>query len=121
MWALIATSTIGCAQPPPSVFRAAYTVEVKDTAAHLLHVTATFSGIRQPRLELSLPIWTPGWYTLEYYGKNVLRFEVKDASGARIPSPLVRAQTWSVDTRGHERVVAEFDYLAGLLAPTRRN
>ncbi|MDP3703064.1 MAG: PDZ domain-containing protein [Candidatus Omnitrophota bacterium] len=104
------------AQQRPARFRAEYTVEVRDTAARLFHVTAVFSNIRQPSLDLALPMWTPGWYTIENYGGNVLRFTVKDASGARLTAPLTRVQTWSVDTRGKDRIVAEFDYLATVLA-----
>jgi predicted metalloprotease with PDZ domain len=92
-----------------------YTVEVKDTAAHLFHVTATFRNVHQPRLQLPLPIWTPGWYTLEYYAKNVRRFTVSDGAGKRLAAPLLRAQTWNVDTHGVSTVVAEFDYFANVL------
>ncbi|MBI4408073.1 MAG: hypothetical protein HY561_00100 [Gemmatimonadetes bacterium] len=97
-------------------FRAEYTVEVKDTAARLFHVTATFGNLRQRRLELALPVWTPGWFTIENYGKNVLRFGVKDGSGNRLPAPRVQPQTWSIDTRGKDRITVEFDYLANVVA-----
>lgn len=104
------------AQQRSEGFHADYVVEVRDTAAHLFHVTATFSNVRQPRLDLALPVWTPGWYTIENYGRNVLRFTVKVGSGARLPAPLSHAQTWSIDTRGTDRVVAEFDYRANVMA-----
>jgi predicted metalloprotease with PDZ domain len=100
----------------PAAFRAEYTVEVKDTAAHLFHVTAVFSNLRQSQLDLALPVWTPGWYTIENYARNVLRFTVKDGSGARLAAPRSHASTWSIDTRGKDRVIAEFDYLANVLA-----
>jgi hypothetical protein len=58
-----------------------YTVEVADTQAHLLHVTSEIKNIRQPRLDLSLPAWTPGLYRLENYTRNVLSFKVGDARG----------------------------------------
>ncbi|MDP2959449.1 MAG: hypothetical protein Q8N53_23725 [Longimicrobiales bacterium] len=108
--------------PPPAgaqsnaPFRAEYTVEVKDTTSHLFHVTATFSNLAQPQLDVALPIWTPGWYTLEYYAKNVRRFVVTDGAGTRLAAPLSRAQTWTIDTRGKARVVVEFDYVADVLA-----
>ena len=111
----ILVATAASAQPT-APFQAEYTVAIKDTAAHLFHVTASFSNLRQPRLDVSLPIWTPGWYTLEYYAKNMSRFAVTDGAGTRLPAPLSRAQTWSIDTRGRTRIVVEFDYLANVLA-----
>lgn len=103
----------------PRAFHAEYTVALKDPAAQLFHVTATFNNLRQPQLDLALPIWTPGWYTLEYYAKNVSRLTVTDAEGRRLEAPLSRAQTWSIDTRGLSRIVVEFDYHATVLAPNQ--
>jgi predicted metalloprotease with PDZ domain len=104
------------AQAREGAFHAEYTVAVKDTAAHLFHVTATFSQLHQPRLDLALPAWTPGWYTIENYAKNVLRFTVTDGAGTRLRAPLSHASTWSIDTRGKDRVTAEFDYSATVSA-----
>jgi predicted metalloprotease with PDZ domain len=115
----LAAATFVCrpvAAQPATAFRAAYTVEVKDTAAHLFHVTATFSQLHQPRLDLALPAWTPGWYTIENYAKNVLRFTVTDGAGTRLRAPLSHASTWSIDTRGKSQVTATFDYLATVSA-----
>jgi predicted metalloprotease with PDZ domain len=113
---LVATPTFRPAvEQTTATFRAEYTVAVKDTAAHLFHVTATFRNVHQPNLQLSLPIWTPGWYALEYYGKNVRLFHVTDGAGKRLAAPLVHAQTWNVDSHGASTVVAEFDYYANAL------
>ncbi|HWP45467.1 MAG TPA: hypothetical protein VNO14_19665, partial [Blastocatellia bacterium] len=54
-------------------FRIDYTVEVASVEDQLFHVTADVQNIRQPSLTLSLPTWTPGWYTVENYAKNILR------------------------------------------------
>jgi predicted metalloprotease with PDZ domain len=67
-------------------------------------------------LFLSLPTWTPGWYTVENYYKNVLRFKITDAKGAPVPFVMTRKQTWQVDTIGRSRIKVEFDYLANVLA-----
>lgn len=93
-----------------------YTVEVKDKAERLFHVTTHIRNIRQPRLALALPTWTPGWYTVENYGKNILRFAVTDAQGRRLPSHMSRKQTWDVETKGLEEIKVAFDYRADVLA-----
>lgn len=96
--------------------RVDYTVEVASTDKNLFHITADVKNIREPRLELSLPTWTPGWYTVENYGKNILRFKIVDAKGATLPHTMTRKQTWSVDTKGLNEIKAEFDYHADTLA-----
>lgn len=110
--ATLSSPASACAQVARRAFRAEYTVEVKDTAGHLFHVTATFSNLRQPYLDLALPVWTPGVYTTENYALNVLRFTVRDGSGARLRAPKIQESTWRIESPGTNRVTAEFDYVA---------
>lgn len=97
-------------------FRIDYTVQVADVDAQLFHVSADIKNIRAERLDLSLPTWTPGWYTTENYAKNVLRFRITDATGAAVPFTMTRKQTWTVETRGRASLKVEFDYRASVLA-----
>jgi predicted metalloprotease with PDZ domain len=97
-------------------FHIDYTVEVSNPETSLFHVTANVQNINQPRLDLSLPVWTPGWYTIENYAKNILRFKISDEKGTSLPYIRTRTQTWSVDTKGHRQIRVEFDYRATILA-----
>jgi predicted metalloprotease with PDZ domain len=93
-----------------------YTVTLSNTAAQQFHVTTDIKNINQPRLDLSLPTWTPGWYTVENYLKNVLRFRITDASGKILPHTMSKKQTWNVDTRGIKEIKIDYDYRATVLA-----
>jgi predicted metalloprotease with PDZ domain len=93
-----------------------YTVTLSDTAKQQFHITTDIKNINQPRLDLSLPVWTPGWYTVENYGKNVLRFTVTDEKGNRLPTRMSRKQTWNIDTKGIKQIRVEYDYSATVLA-----
>jgi predicted metalloprotease with PDZ domain len=97
-------------------FRIDYTVHVASIENQLFHVTADIKNINEPRLELSLPAWTPGWYTVENYFKNVLRFKVTDDKGSRLQPEMIRKQTWRVESKGLDSIKVEFDYLANVLA-----
>ncbi|HVG20828.1 MAG TPA: PDZ domain-containing protein [Blastocatellia bacterium] len=97
-------------------FRIDYTVTVADLGRQLFHVTADVKNIKEPRLDISLPTWTPGWYTVENYAKNILRFTITDAGGARLLYTMPRKQTWRVDTKGLGRIKIDFDYRADVLA-----
>lgn len=59
-----------------------YTVAVKDIPNKQFHITTDIRNINQPKLDLSLPTWTPGWYVVENYAKNLLRLEVTDGTAA---------------------------------------
>ena len=107
---------LGTASAQAPQFSVDYTVKVASTADHLFHITADFKNIDQPTLDLSLPTWTPGWYTIENYAKNILRFRITDSAGKSLPLGMTRKQTWRVDTRGLKEIKAEFDYDAEILA-----
>ncbi len=93
-----------------------YTVTVADIDKQLFHVTTDIQNLKQPHLLLSLPTWTPGWYTIENYAKNILRFHFTDAKGARLSHQMTRKQTWRVETDGLDHLKVEFDYQAKVLA-----
>ena len=93
-----------------------YTVALTDTAAQQFHITTEIKNIDQPRLDLALPTWTPGWYTVENYAKNILRFKVSDGVGKTLPLTMSRKQTWNVDTRNLSSIKVEYDYSATVLA-----
>src|SRR5207247_8271617 len=97
---------------PNRQFHIDYTVEVSNRETNLFHVTAEVKDIRQARLDLSLPAWGPGFYTMRNYAKHMLRFKITDTKGASVPYTRVRKQTWSIDTRKLNQVTVEFDYRA---------
>jgi predicted metalloprotease with PDZ domain len=93
-----------------------YTVKVADIPRQLFHVTTEIRNINQPSLDLSLPVWSPGWYVIENYAKNIARFRVTGPGGRELRPAQVRKQTWRIDTKGISRVTVEFDYLANVLS-----
>ena len=93
----------------------AYTVSLGDVAAQQFHITTDIKNIDQPRLDLALPTWTPGWYVVENYAKNVIKFNVTDGSGKRLQPRMTRKQTWSIDTRGIKQIRVDYDYSATVL------
>jgi len=103
-------------QAQKSALKVDYTVTLSDTASQQFHVTTDIKNINQPRLDLSLPTWTPGWYTVENYLKNVLRFRITDANGKILPHTMSKKQTWNIDTRGIKEIKIDYDYRATVLA-----
>ncbi|HZS45567.1 MAG TPA: PDZ domain-containing protein [Blastocatellia bacterium] len=93
-----------------------YVVKVKSVNGQLFHVRAEIKNISEPRLDISLPTWSPGWYTIENYAKNVLRFEITDSKGVRLPHIMTKSQTWRVETKGISQIYVDFDYRANVLA-----
>jgi predicted metalloprotease with PDZ domain len=93
-----------------------YTVKLDSIELQQFHVTTDIKNIKQDRLDLSLPAWAPGWYTVENYAKNILKFRVTDGSGKELPLMMSRKQTWNIDTKGLSEIKVDFDYRATVLA-----
>jgi predicted metalloprotease with PDZ domain len=96
--------------------RVDYTVAVADVDKQLFHVTTEVKNIKEPSVTLSLPTWTPGWYTIENYAKNILRFKITDAQGNWVQPLMIGKQTWRIDTKNLNQIKIEFDYRASVLA-----
>ena len=118
---VVLTASLGSQNVAPSPREGArlsiqHTVAISDQTAQLFHITSRFVGIVEPVLTLALPVWSPGWYTIENYAKNILRMRVMDGNGRPLPHRMTRKQTWKIDTAGAHEVRVEFDYRANLLA-----
>jgi predicted metalloprotease with PDZ domain len=113
---LAALACASAARAQEDRLRVDYTVEVANAGAHLFHVTTDVRGVRDAQIDLALPAWTPGWYTVENYAKNILRMRFTDGKGRELRHQLTRKQTWRVETNGAREVRIEFDYLANVLA-----
>src|SRR5215216_3415064 len=113
-WLILLTAPSALSQT--GQLRIDYTVTIADRQNQIFHVTADVKNVKEPRLDISLPTWTPGWYTVENYAKNILRFTITDAKGKRLLHTMPRKQTWRVETKGLDQIKVDFDYRADILA-----
>jgi predicted metalloprotease with PDZ domain len=108
---LISLSQISIAQSAP---RLDYTIGITDAARHLFRIKIEASNISTPTLDISLPSWTPGWYTIRPYAANVIKLQAH-ANGKRLPMRAVDKQTWRITTEGNRQLTIEYDYFANNL------
>jgi predicted metalloprotease with PDZ domain len=106
------SSLLRSATAGPIVPRVTHLVEISDSSDRFLHVVSRFERFPGQTLELSLPEWTPGYYALKYYVRNVLRLEFRDGSGRRLRVEMTANQTWRVTHPNGGTVIVSFDYLA---------
>lgn len=112
--ALCVTSQAILAQSPAPQLD--YTVRVANARDHLFHITIQVNNVASPTTDLTLPAWTPGWYTIMPYAANVMRLQAKDAAGNRLVLHAVDKQTWRIETKGNRAITVDYDYLANNLS-----
>lgn len=89
-----------------------YTVRVADMQRHLFHIVIQVSNVSGRTLDLSLPSWTPGWYTIMPYAANMQKLHAHDAQGRRLLMHALTTYAWRFESNGHSAFTVEYDYYA---------
>jgi predicted metalloprotease with PDZ domain len=92
----------------PGDLRIKYNVSMDDAVNHNFMVTMTIDGITEDTLVLKMPVWTPGYYWIQNYPKNMSRLEIKDAGGKACPYSKRSKSTWLVATGGAGSLTASW-------------
>lgn len=104
------------ADTKPSAPEIAYTVSMTKPWTHLLEVEMRVSSAQMPeKLDLSLPVWTPGSYLIREYAKHVQDFSAKDGSGAALTWQKTNKNTWQIDAAEKKDVIVRYNVYANEL------
>jgi predicted metalloprotease with PDZ domain len=92
---------------PPDI---SYTVSMSKPWTHLLEVEMRVKWDSMPeRLELKMPVWTPGSYLIREYARHVQNFSSAGADGAASLSwEKINKNTWEIQTNGAKTVTAKY-------------
>jgi predicted metalloprotease with PDZ domain len=95
-----------------SVGTMAFTVSMEKPETHYYHVVFRCSGLGGDSLDFKMPSWTPGYYRIMDYARNLLNFRAADGAGSPLPWEKTAKNAWRVTTRGSETVVVSYDVYA---------
>jgi predicted metalloprotease with PDZ domain len=104
---LFATAT-SAASAGPEDLRISYVVTTDDAVNHNFRVTMTLEGVSEDTLVLKMPVWTPGYYWIQNYPKNLSRLEIRDAAGRDCPFLKTSKNIWKVATGGASSLKASW-------------
>jgi predicted metalloprotease with PDZ domain len=104
---LIMSSTSQAAGP----LQISYTVSFPEAQAHYADIEMEIKGLAQPKLNLKLPVWTPGSYLVREFSKNVESFNAQKGSKA-INFVKTTKNTWQVNTQGLNSVKVKYRFYA---------
>ncbi len=90
----------------------AFTVAMDRPEAHYLHVTLRCDGLEGDAHDFKMPAWTPGYYKVMDYARNVVGFRAEDASGRRLAWSKTAKGTWRVRTGAAPSVTVRYDVYA---------
>jgi predicted metalloprotease with PDZ domain len=84
-----------------------YELQFPNAVHHEAEVRATFTGVRQPVLEVVMSSSSPGRYALHEFAKNVYHFRASDAEGHTLRVTRFSPSQWNVSGH-HGTVVVEY-------------
>jgi predicted metalloprotease with PDZ domain len=84
-----------------------YTVSFPEAQAHYADVEMTISGLKQPTLDLKMPVWTPGSYLIREFAKNIESLTA-NTNGKAVAAPKVTKNTWRINTAGLTSITVKY-------------
>ena len=86
-----------------------YMVSMQKPWTHLLEIQMNVKWQRMPdKLELKMPVWTPGSYLVREFARHVQDVEVQDLAGAKVAWQKINKNTWQVETAGRKELVVKY-------------
>lgn len=95
----------------------AFTVSMPDRANHMYHVTVRCEGLTGELHDFKLPRWTPGFYQIIDYSRNITHFQAEDSAGRSLPWEKTASNTWRVAAGNTTTLVLNYDVLAATSFP----
>ena len=91
--------------------RMAFTVSMENPGNHTYHVVFRCEGLRGATQNFKMPAWSPGYYGIMDFAKNVQNIRVEDGNGNELKWEKA-ANAWKVQTGDSPAVTLHYDVLA---------
>ena len=109
---LVSFLFVFCGPPLQAERTMAFTVSMEDPHTHYYHVSLRCEGFTEETQNFKLPVWTPGYYRIMDYAKNVLNFKAEDGSGNPLDWVKTTKNTWHVESGGTDSLIIAYDVYA---------
>jgi len=90
----------------------AFTVSMEQPHTHYYHVVFRCKGMEGDTLDFRMPAWTPGYYRIMDYAKNVLNFHAEDGEGNPLAWKKTAKNNWQVVCGKSAVITVSYDVYA---------
>ena len=91
-----------------------FIVSIPQPANHTFHVTARCDGLEGELQDFKMPEWSPGYYGIGNYARNVSNFRAEDGVGHALAWEKVTRNTWRVVAANAPVVVLNYDVFGNI-------
>jgi predicted metalloprotease with PDZ domain len=101
-------------QIPARGVEIAYEVTIKNPVSHIYDVQVDIRGLRTTSIDLSMPAWEPGAYSIRDHAKNVQDFRAQSRNQP-LPWKQTDKQTWRISKQTENDVVVRYQVFSNRL------
>jgi predicted metalloprotease with PDZ domain len=85
-----------------------YELTIRNPVQHLYHVEIGIRGVRSAYVDLSMPAWAPGAYTIRNFAKDVQDFRAATSRNQPLKWEQTDKQTWRVTKQQNDDVKVQY-------------
>jgi predicted metalloprotease with PDZ domain len=86
-----------------------FTVSMPQPDNHTFHVIFRCEGLKGELQDFKMPVWSPGFYGVGDYSRNVSNFRAEDSAKHPLPWEKVTKDTWRVAAGNASTIVLNYD------------
>src|SRR5882724_7280516 len=90
----------------------AITLSMEHPSTHYYHVVFRVDGLKGDSQDFKMPAWTPGFYRIMDYAKNLVNFAAQDRAGHSLAWSKTSKNTWRVESHDAASIVVSYDVYA---------
>jgi predicted metalloprotease with PDZ domain len=108
--AFLVAASFALGQKPEGTM--AFTVSMEQPNTHYYHVVFRFEGMKDKTQDFKIPAWTPGYYQIMDYARNVLNFRAEDGAGNPLAWEKTAKNIWRVKSGKDASITVSYDVYA---------
>jgi predicted metalloprotease with PDZ domain len=108
--AFLVAASFALGQKPEGTM--AFTVSMEQPNTHYYHVVFRGEGMKDKTQDFKMPAWTPGYYQIMDYARNVLNFRAEDGPGNPLAWEKTAKNTWRVKSGKDASITVSYDVYA---------
>lgn len=89
-----------------------YSISYTNPNRHIIDITLSLSNVNSEELNLFLPAWRPGRYTIQNFAKHILNLQAYDENGVELGCEKAMKDQWCVAAGSSKTIEVKYSYYA---------
>ncbi len=89
-----------------------YELRMTKPQSHYFEVSMFLKDMKEQKVEVKLPVWSPGSYLVREYSKNLNEVKATDEKGNPLVVTKITKNKWSIDRKGAKEIRVNYEVYA---------